>query len=86
MNGKKTCIRNIILSSIMGQKSWWIPHLEPNQSIASGYSRKNTDEMDHLTRTKKGLRKKDFHKKRLLIMRRIFPPHQNGLPFVFYFP
>jgi hypothetical protein len=39
MNGKKPCRRNMMLSSRMGHGSWWTLHMEPNQSVASGYSR-----------------------------------------------
>jgi hypothetical protein len=86
MNGKKPCRRNMMLSSRMGHGNWWTLHMEPNRLAASGYSRTNIDQMGHLTSTKQGLWKKDLHRKKVLIMRRLLPPQQNGLPFVIYLP
>jgi hypothetical protein len=57
----------------MGHGSWWILHLEPNQSTASGYSRTSIDHITHLTSTKQGSWKKDLHKNKVLIMRNISP-------------
>ena len=53
---------------------------------ASGYSRTSTDQMAHLTNIRQGLWQKDLQRKKVLIMRRIFLPQQNGLPSVLYFP
>jgi hypothetical protein len=86
MNGNNPCRRNMMLSSIMGHGRWWILHSEPNQSTASGYSRTSIDQMAHLKRTNQGSWKKDLHRKKVFIMRRLFPPQQNVLPSVLYFP
>jgi hypothetical protein len=74
MNGKKPCRRNMMLSSRMRLGSLYRLHLEPNQSVASGYSKKSTYKMVHLKSTKQGSWKKDFHRKKVFIMRIISPP------------
>jgi hypothetical protein len=74
----------MILSSRMGHGSWWILHLDPTQSTASGYSRMSTNQMAHLKSTRKG--SKDLDRKKVFIMRRILPPWKNGLPSILYFP
>jgi hypothetical protein len=40
----------------------------------------------HLISTKQGSWQKDLHRKKVLIMRRRFPPQQNGIPSALYFP
>jgi len=86
MSGKKPCIRSMMLSSRMGHGIWLTLHSKPNQLAASGSSITSTNMMTHLTSTKWGLWKNDLHKNKSLIMRRLLPPQQNGIPFILCFP
>jgi hypothetical protein len=74
MNGKNPCKNNMILSSRMEHGSWWTLHMEPTRLAVSGYSRTSIDQMANLTRKKQGSWLNYFHRKMVLIMRRLFPP------------
>jgi hypothetical protein len=74
MNGNKPCKRNMMLSSRMGHESWWTLHMKPNQLDAGGYSRTSIHQMAYLKITNQDSWKNDLHKKKVLIMRRFFPP------------
>ena len=49
----------------MEPKIWLILQLEPNQLVASGYTKTNKNQMAHLKNTKQGLWKKDMNKKKI---------------------
>jgi hypothetical protein len=77
INRKNPCRRNMMISSRTRHGSWWILHSEPKQLAASGYSRTSIDRIYHLKSIKQGSWKKDFHIKKVLIMRKLPPPPQK---------
>jgi hypothetical protein len=75
----------MMLSSIMGHGSWWILHSKENQLDASGSSRPIKNQMAHLKRTMKGSWKNNFHRNKILIMRRLSPHRKMGYHSYFIF-
>jgi hypothetical protein len=62
------------------------PPFEPNQLDTSGSLRTSTNQITHLKSTKQCSWQKDLHRNKVLIMKRIFTPYQNGIPSILYFP
>jgi hypothetical protein len=73
ISGKNPWKKHMMLSWRMACGSWWELHLEPNQLILIGSLKPSTNNIFHLKRTKWGLWKKYLHRKKVLIMRRLFP-------------